>query len=63
MKNMDEILDIEPYSLKKEQKQQFLVEALSQLTSWHIKNSKEYANIIKAFGYEDKNYKKIEVKK
>ena len=60
MKNIDEIFNIEPYSLKKEQKQQFLVEALSQLTTWHMKNSKEYANIIKAFGYENKNYKKIE---
>jgi phenylacetate-coenzyme A ligase PaaK-like adenylate-forming protein len=50
-------LDIPPYSLKKEEKEKFLLTELQKLTEFHSKNCDEYYKILKAFGYL---YKKID---
>jgi len=53
---IDDIFLLEPYSLKKEQKEQYLLDALNKLTKFHQKNSIEYAKILKNFGYKKKEY-------
>jgi hypothetical protein len=48
---------IYPYDLIKSEKHLFLLEKLNELTTYHIKNSKKYQNIImksRSFQYSDK---------
>jgi len=49
MKN--NIFDLEPYSLKKSQKQKILIEELNYLTKFHYENCKKYKNILDSFAY------------
>ena len=57
---MDNIFELPPYSLDKIQKQKILVDELRKLTNFHYQNCKEYTSILDAFGYKNKQYKKIE---
>ena len=57
---MDNIFELEPYCLRKEQKQQWLLKELTLLNAYHQQHSKEYKAILDAFGYKHKEYKKVE---
>ncbi len=48
MINYAECLNMEPYSLNKEEKAQFLTESLSELTKYHYANCPQYKKIIDA---------------
>jgi phenylacetate-coenzyme A ligase PaaK-like adenylate-forming protein len=58
--NIDEYLEISPYSLLKEDKQKFLLAELNKLTKKHKEKSKEYSSILKAYGLVDKNFHRLE---
>lgn len=47
----DEMLNIFPYSLSKEEKEKMLTERLVELTKFHQKNCPEYANILRSIGF------------
>jgi phenylacetate-coenzyme A ligase PaaK-like adenylate-forming protein len=47
----DEILQIQPYSLDKNEKERVLTERLVELTEYHKKNCPEYNNMLDAMGY------------
>ncbi len=49
----DEILQIAPYSLPKEKKEEILTKRLKELTEQHRKNCPEYARILQASGYSN----------
>ena len=53
MLSFDELLEINPYSLDKEQKECFLTEALKKLTQHHIQNCFEYKRMMNAIGYSE----------
>lgn len=55
-----DIFSLSPYSLKKEQKEAFLLKKLQELTLFHKLHCPEYANILLAFGYKEQNYKTLE---
>ena len=57
---LEEYLNIPPYSLSKEQKGDFLLKELNQLTSNHIEKSQEYKNILKAYNLLDKEFETLE---
>lgn len=50
--NMDEILQIPPYSLGREKKQKLLTERLTELTEFHRKNCPEYRSILESISYD-----------
>ena len=50
--DFNEILKISPYSLNKEEKAKLLTERLLELTKLHQDNCPEYANILKAIGFD-----------
>ena len=50
----EQILDIQPYSLCKEEKDKLLTERLVQLTDHHKENCPEYAQILDSIGYDGK---------
>lgn len=58
----DELLNIAPYSLNKEEKERILTERLSELTRLHRDNCTEYARMLESIGFDAKNiisYKSI----
>ena len=50
----DELLEIEPYSLGKDDKEKLLSERLTDLTRKHKENCKEYSDILDAVSYDEK---------
>ncbi len=50
MISYDEILNISPYSMKKEEKHKFLTDILKELTIFHYENCAEYRRIIDGLG-------------
>ena len=53
--NYDEILQISPYSLDKEQKRRLLTTRLVELTRHHRDNCKEYDRILTSIGFDEEN--------
>lgn len=53
--NIDEILNIEPYSLGKEQKRQLLNERLHELTRYHYNACEKYRRMMDAIGLQINN--------
>lgn len=53
----EEILEISPYSLNKEEKEKLLTERLLELTKRHKENCEEYARILDTIGYAANNIK------
>jgi len=51
-----DIFELSPYSLTKQHKEALLLKRLTELTDLHVRNSKEYKNILTSLGYLDKNY-------
>ncbi|MCI8482859.1 MAG: acyl-protein synthetase [Lachnospiraceae bacterium] len=51
MVDYDKILSIEPYSLKKKEKEIFLTKILKDLTIYHCQNSMEYRKIMDSLGF------------
>jgi phenylacetate-coenzyme A ligase PaaK-like adenylate-forming protein len=51
------MFELSPFSLEKKEKEKFLLNELIKLTNFHLKHSREYYKILKAFNYLDKNYK------
>lgn len=52
MIDYNELLNMAPYSLEKEQKREIFGKRLLELTEYHYNNCKEYKNILDALGYE-----------
>lgn len=50
--NLDEILQLSPFSLNVEEKEEFLRCRLLELTEHHRRNCREYDRILKALGYQ-----------
>lgn len=58
--NVEEYLEISPYSLSQEDKQKFLLSELNNLTQKHKENSNEYSAILKAYSLSDKVFTRLE---
>jgi len=58
--NLEEYLEIAPYSLSKEEKREFLLSELNALTIKHTNKSQEYKSILKAYGLLDKQFNNLE---
>jgi phenylacetate-coenzyme A ligase PaaK-like adenylate-forming protein len=54
------MFELSPFSLEKKEKEKFLLNELKKLTDFHLKHSKEYYRILKAFNYLNKNYNLLE---
>lgn len=50
---IEEFHDIQPYSLKKEDKERLLFKQLNELTELHKNKCQEYANYLKVIGYSE----------
>lgn len=60
--NFDKILEIEPYSLEKKEKEKILTARLCELTDIHREKCPEYARILKSIGFHMesiKSYKEL----
>lgn len=55
--SFEEILQIPPYSLRKEEKEKMLTKRLLELTENHQENCPEYARILKSISYDGKKMK------
>ena len=58
----DEIVNIPPFSLNKEEKDKLMTKALCELTDFHRENCHEYASMLNAVGYdlaETKHYDQL----
>lgn len=53
----DEVLQISPYSLNKEEKDELLTERLIELTEHHREKCEEYKSILNTIGYKKENIK------
>ena len=51
----DEIINIPPFSLDKEEKEKLLTERLTQLTDYHMENCPEYRRMLISIGYNRNN--------
>ena len=49
----DELLEIAPYSLDKEQKKKLLTKRLVELTKHHRNNCKEYNQMLASIGFDE----------
>ncbi len=58
--NFDDILQIEPYSLEREEKRQLLNERLFALTRMHRDNCKDYAKMLKGVSFDVEQAKSYE---
>jgi len=58
--NLDEYLQISPYSLEKKNKHAFLVKELNGLTKKHTEKSTKYKHILKAYNIENNNFDTLE---
>ena len=56
--NFEEILQIPPYSLEREEKEKMLRGRLMELTEYHRDNCPEYARILDSISYDRKNVQK-----
>jgi len=56
----EDIFLLDPYALKKEEKNALMVAGLCELTHLHQEHCQAYANILESFGYANKNYGCIE---
>lgn len=54
---LEELFDLNPYSLEKKDKERILTEKLLSLTKHHIENCVIYKNIISAIGFNPENIK------
>ena len=59
MPNFDEILNIAPYSLDKEEKEKLLFDGLFNLTLYHYENCENYRKILKILNIDFDNLKKV----
>ena len=50
--NFEDMLQVSPYSLDKEEKGRFLTERLGELTEKHRESCPQYGNMLKSAGYE-----------
>ena len=59
--NLDEILSLSPYSLKKSEKEKLLTSRLQELTQYNVEHCSEYARILDVMGLnsDDKSYKSL----
>lgn len=55
MIDLKDIMELQPYSLKKTEKEKFLTEYLKRLTEYHAKNCKEYQAVLKVMQYNSEN--------
>lgn len=55
--NINDIKQLNPYSLNQEEKRKFFEKEIRDLTLHHYKNSKEYKKIFDSFGYKIQNIK------
>lgn len=53
--NFDDILQIEPYSLSRSEKNRLLTNRLKKLTGLHLKNCHEYAAMLKGLQYSEES--------
>ncbi|MBQ7635779.1 MAG: acyl-protein synthetase, partial [Lachnospiraceae bacterium] len=51
--NLEEVLQIPPYSLKREEKEKLLTARLLELTEHHRRSCPEYAHLLKALSYRE----------
>lgn len=58
--NIEAYLEIEPYSLKKEDKQKFLLSELNKITEFHINHSSKYQAILKAYNLVGTKFTQLE---
>lgn len=58
--NIEEYIEIPPYSLNKEEKQRYLLKELNRLVQKHSQQSNEYKSILKAYGLLGKSFSKLE---
>ena len=56
----EEILQKEPFGLKREEKQDLLMENLSELTEYHMKNCAPYSRMMNSIGFELQSMKNAE---
>ena len=56
---ISESLEIEPYSLEREDKQKFLLSELNKMTQFHINHSREYQSILKAYGLVGRKFSQL----
>jgi len=57
---IEDIFSFLPYSLEKKQKKDFLLQELKSLTTFHQEHCEEYAQLLKSFGYVNKEYNSLE---
>ena len=57
---IEDLHNIEPYSLEKKEKGELLLKELLELTELHRKNCEEYRNILSAFQFDFANVKSLE---
>ncbi len=60
MIELEQVFNIPPYSLKKDQKQAVMADHINRLNSHHSENCEPYKKIQKAYGAYGKSYSKIE---
>jgi len=54
-----EMLEIDPYCLTKEKKEEFILSDLLALTKHHMDNCNEYKKMLLALGYQEENVKRL----
>lgn len=58
--NLEEYLEVSPYSLEKQDKQKYLLAELNRLTQKHSQKSDKYHAILKAYGLLNKPFSSLE---
>ena len=53
--SFDEFLQLEPYSLKQDEKKKLLTERITELTEHHRKNCTKYWEVLSSVMYDNKN--------
>ena len=54
MKDIEKLFEINPYSLKKEEKIIIFKKIINDLTNHHYFNSKDYRKLLNYFNYDEK---------
>lgn len=60
MNQFNDILEIAPYSLERDEKRLLLLERIKGLSQWHVKQCKEYARILEVLGIDLESVNSIE---
>lgn len=60
MLNFEKLLEINPYSLDKNEKGSFLTETLKELTRHHFQSCPQYKGMMNSIGYDEKSIKTYE---